>query len=176
MKKLSIFPFIILGIILTTAFVTFAKDASFPWTAKAIKNATTVGEILIYKMSGTDKNGVAQNYDFHYKVVKIDGNNIELKSRKIDTVDGKQYGDGSHETIFAKDGTSPYFDEMRPKLKVLRTEKVEVPAGSFDCTVVEMKSMFGDIKTVWMINDTPGVYARVTIDKLTYDLKSISRN
>jgi hypothetical protein len=69
-----------------------------------------------------------------------------------------------------------YLDEMRPKLKILRTEKVEVPAGSFDCTVVELKSMFGDIKTVWMINNKPGKYAKVTQDKLVYELKSISGN
>ena len=175
MKKFAIVPSIILCMILTTSLAAFAKD-SFPWTAKAIKNATKVGEVLVYKMGGTDNNGFDQNYDFHYEVIKIDGNNIELKSRKIDPADGKQYGDGSHDTLFAKDGTSPYFDEMRPKLKILKTEKIKVTAGSFDCTVVEMKSMFGDIKTVWMINDKPGIYAKVTQEKLIYELKSIARN
>lgn len=175
MKKLSIVSSVILCMILSTSLALFAKD-SLPWTEKAIMKAIKVGDELVYKMSGKDNNGFDQDYDFHYKVVKIDGKNIDLESRKIDPADGKQYGDGSHGNLFSKDGTSPYFSEMRPKIKVLQTEKLTVPAGNFDCTVVELKSMFGDIKTVWMINDKPGIYAKVTQDKLVYELKSIAHN
>ena len=44
--------------------------------------------------------------------------------------------------------------------RVVGAEKLTVPAGTFDCTVVE--AVDGDKKfKLWMINDKPGIYAKI---------------
>ena len=44
--------------------------------------------------------------------------------------------------------------------RAVGTEKITVPAGTFDCTVVE--AVDGDKKfKLWMINDKPGIYAKI---------------
>ena len=44
--------------------------------------------------------------------------------------------------------------------RVVGSEKLTVPAGTFDCTVVE--AVDGDKKfKLWMINDKPGIYAKI---------------
>ena len=44
--------------------------------------------------------------------------------------------------------------------RVVGNEKLTVPAGTFDCTVVE--AVDGDKKfKLWMINDKPGIYAKI---------------
>jgi hypothetical protein len=68
--------------------------------------------------------------------------------------------------FFPKDTPHPY--------KILGTQTVIVPAGTFDCTVVEGFDDEDKIK-YWLINDKPGIYAKIIIDgkSLLGDLKYI---
>jgi hypothetical protein len=45
--------------------------------------------------------------------------------------------------------------------KVVRTEKLETPAGVFECTIVEGFGRFNAKVKYWMINNKPGVFAKV---------------
>ena len=81
---------------------------------------------------------------------------------------------------------SPMFALEKPEHELVERTKITVPAGEFDTVVVELKDFFGNAKTVWMVVDKPGVYAKVvekantaTEDdqtELTYELQEIVTN
>jgi len=63
----------------------------------------------------------------------------------------------SHNAFFPKEEPWPY--------RITGTEKVTVPAGTFDCTVIEGVDGEKKIK-YWMINDMPGVYAKIIQEQI----------
>ena len=79
---------------------------------------------------------------------------------------------------------SPFFGVEKAEVEVARREKIETPAGSFDCIVVELKGFFGAHKTVWLPIGKPGIYAQVVDHgnaneegdetEMTYVLKSVT--
>lgn len=52
--------------------------------------------------------------------------------------------------------------------RVLGTEHITTPAGTFDCTIVEALGDFEVKKKLWMINDKPGIYAKIIQEKENY--------
>ena len=60
---------------------------------------------------------------------------------------------------------NPFFPEHDAGLyRVAGKDTIEVPAGEFNCTVVEAIDGFKKIK-YWMINDLPGVYAKIIYEE-----------
>jgi len=59
---------------------------------------------------------------------------------------------GRYDDFFPRDELYPY--------RILGTQTVEVPAGTFQCTVVEGFNTEQKCK-YWMINDMPGIYAKI---------------
>ncbi len=64
--------------------------------------------------------------------------------------------------------------------RVAGVEKLTVPAGTFDCTVVE--AVDGDKKfKLWMINDKPGIYAKIIREetdpfgKISYSVQELEK-
>ena len=53
-------------------------------------------------------------------------------------------------------------------------EEITTPAGTFNCTVLEVLSGSDEFKKLWMINDKPGVYAKI-IEERTDDMYSYYR-
>lgn len=49
--------------------------------------------------------------------------------------------------------------------RIAGQEEITTPAGTFDCTVVEAIGEFEARMKLWMINDMPGVYAKIIDDK-----------
>jgi len=65
--------------------------------------------------------------------------------------------------------------------RVVGQEDITVAAGTFTCTVVEAAGSFDAVLKVWMINDKPGIIAKVIKDKpgdfghyAIYELKKIN--
>lgn len=62
-----------------------------------------------------------------------------------------------------------YFSLLYPEednaFRFFGTELITTKAGTFDCTVIEVISTFDTYKKLWMINDKPGIYARIISDK-----------
>ncbi len=160
---------------LSTLMPSVAKNLQLPWTEKAVTEAIAVGDKVVYAMSGTGEYWAEQKCDFYFEVKKIEGKNINYITYHMCADDKKPVSTGDHELFFPKDGTSPYFSYMRPKIKIINTEKITVPAGSFDCTVVELKNMFGEKQILWMIDKLPGIYAKVTREELVYSLKKVQK-
>jgi len=54
-----------------------------------------------------------------------------------------------------------YPAEDNSNFRVVGPEQITTPAGTFDCTVIEVVDGFDRSKKLWMINDKPGVYAKI---------------
>ena len=48
--------------------------------------------------------------------------------------------------------------------RVVGTDEITTPAGTFTCTVVEATGSFGQLIKLWMINDNPGIIAKLVKD------------
>jgi len=48
--------------------------------------------------------------------------------------------------------------------RVVSNEKISVPAGDFDCTVLEGLGSSEEMVKLWMIDDMPGIYAKIIQD------------
>lgn len=56
------------------------------------------------------------------------------------------------------------YPEQEFNFRVIETEEITTPAGTFVCTVIEAAQ--AEIqKKLWMINDKPGIYAKVIVEK-----------
>ncbi|MBI9034730.1 MAG: hypothetical protein JEZ03_09700 [Bacteroidales bacterium] len=53
------------------------------------------------------------------------------------------------------------YPERDNTFRVSGTEQITTVAGTFECTVIEMLAEFDVRKKLWMINDKPGVYAKI---------------
>ena len=61
--------------------------------------------------------------------------------------------------------SKPLFPEKEGDFRIVKTEQITTPAGTFDCTVIEAVYSFDVRKRLWMINDKPGIYAKIIEDK-----------
>jgi hypothetical protein len=57
------------------------------------------------------------------------------------------------------------YPEEENTFRVSGSEQISTPAGSFNCTVVEVAGSFETRKKLWMIDSKPGIYARIITDK-----------
>lgn len=64
-----------------------------------------------------------------------------------------------------KNYTNLLYPEKESSFRVTGTEQITTPAGTFDCTVLEVCGDFDIRKKLWMINDKPGIYAKIIEDK-----------
>ena len=60
--------------------------------------------------------------------------------------------------------TNLLYPEQDFNFRVIETEEITTPAGTFGCTVIEA-AQYGIQKKLWMINDKPGIYAKVIVEK-----------
>lgn len=54
-----------------------------------------------------------------------------------------------------------YPEEDNNNFRVVGSELITTPAGTFDCTVIEVADGFDHSKKLWMINNKPGIYAKI---------------
>jgi hypothetical protein len=80
--------------------------------------------------------------------------NLKIENGKEEQYSEKYKGGLSerYNYFFPKESPGPY--------RILGTQKITVPAGRFDCTIIEGFDGNNKIK-YWMINDKPGIYAKI---------------
>jgi hypothetical protein len=66
------------------------------------------------------------------------------------------YNDGGYNDLF------PYKGDT---YRVGKTEQITVPAGTFDCVVVDVVGDFDSAARLWMVKDQPGVIAKIIQEK-----------
>jgi hypothetical protein len=129
-----------------------------PWTFDEVKASLVIGTALAYEMSGKNAKGKTVSDRLLGEVKGSSDTDVKVlqykESQKGDPAVTQPQG-------YAWDKLSPFFHVERSETKVLRTESVQVPAGTFDCVVADVTGFFGNSYTVWMIVDKPGIYAQV---------------
>ena len=63
------------------------------------------------------------------------------------------------------DNSSLLYPEEDMSFRISGSEQITTTAGTFDCTIVEAIGSFESLKKLWMINNKPGIYARIIVDK-----------
>lgn len=151
-----------------------------PWTVDALKTKLEMGTTVEYALTGLDAKGKPLEDTFHGVVKANNPADVGVIAYRHSQKD---------EPIASQVATtpwgsfSPFFAVERAESELVKRESVSVPAGDFDCVVVELKGFFGAHRTVWMVVDKPGIYAKVvdhgnsTDDadqtELTYELSEL---
>ncbi len=60
--------------------------------------------------------------------------------------------------------SEPLYPLIENTYRIVGNEQLTTPAGTFDCTILEVVSDSEVLKKLWMINDKIGVYAKVIED------------
>ena len=61
--------------------------------------------------------------------------------------------------------TNKLYPQQDIAFRVIGNEQLVTPAGTFDCTVIEGVDNFEVRKKCWLVNDRPGIYAKIIEDK-----------
>jgi hypothetical protein len=129
-----------------------------PWTFDALKSDLTMGTVLRYTVQGTDAQGKPVEDEY---LCEIKGTNptdvgvVQYFVSKENEVTAKQVAKHDWSRL------SPCFDVEKPTTELLGRESVETPAGTFETVSADLAGFFGAHRTVYMIADKPGVYAKV---------------
>lgn len=130
-----------------------------PWTVDAIRAAMQPGTKAIYERSGTDAKGKKVGGKLTYALSNASDDGATT-SYTIDPDPGTNKA-SSQPANTPWSTLSPFFAMEKPTVTVSGREEVTVPAGKFMASKAELADFFGNKKTVWMIVDQPGVYAKV---------------
>jgi len=153
-----------------------------PWSDVTVREAMAAGSKLIYARTGTNAKGK-----------KVEDTVTFLLRSNTDQGAGTSYtiepdpGSNAASSQVATMGwtkLSPFFAMEKPTVEISGRESVTVPAGTFEASVAQIADFFGNAKTVYMVVDKPGIYAKVVEkantaadpkDKtdLVYELKAI---
>lgn len=129
-----------------------------PWSFAQVRDTLVIGTTLTYAMSGTNAKGKKVEDGYLAEIKGADDKEVRFVAYRR-----SQESNPAVKQIQSVRWTtwSPLFAVEQAEHTLLRREKVEVPAGSFDTVVVELKGFFGQHLTVWMVQERPGVYAKV---------------
>ena len=120
---------------------------------------------LVYKYSNLD--GGATDFT-HKTLTALVNSNHEEQTLSIDYI-FHGYDRFNLPDDVALQPNSEYSNLLYPEeentFRVSGIEQVTTPAGTFDCTVVEVVGRFETRKKLWMINSKPGIYAKIITDK-----------
>ncbi len=89
----------------------------------------------------------------------VDKPSINFQNLSVNDKDTSQYSEKHKGGMMESNNYFFPFEELYP-FRVVGKEKINVPAGTFDCTVVEGLDMDDKYK-MWMIDNMPGVYAKI---------------
>ena len=151
-----------------------------PWQDfDALLNGLKNLKYLKYKQSKLIPNTKSFRYKTLLSKIKVNSKErrISLRNLSINQNDTMQYSESvkghlynQYNNFFPQEEPGPY--------RMVATETIEVPAGTFNCKVFE--GFDGDAKIkYWMILDKPGVYAKVIredvshFDELQYSISEL---
>lgn len=157
--------------------------SEYPWTFESLRDGLALGTKLTYKRTGTNTKGKKVNQTIFFEV-KRHRDDVVGTTMVIEGGGDKQPGSMLAESKWTK--YSPFFKAENPEHKVVKTESVTVPAGTFEAVVTDINGFFGSRRTVWLIPDKPGIYAKIHEKKnagdekdktdLVYELVSIENS
>jgi hypothetical protein len=152
-----------------------------PWKIDAIRSELETGVRLTYKVTGKNSKGKPVDDNYIAEIRRASDKDVAVLEHLEHETDpaAKQVATYDWTTL------GPFFAVDKPQSNPTERTSIAVPAGTFDVVVTEVKGFFGAKRTLWMIVDKPGVYAKVVdhgneqddSDKteLTYELVEIGK-
>jgi len=129
--------------------LTFLKDyKDIIYTATNFRGDLEPDSFLVssrIKYNEEDQNIDVREYSF------FQNDYIDMSENPITIDDSESYQEYLY--FFPKEKLDPF--------KVVGTEMVETPLGKLECTIVEGLDTFDNKVKYWMINDKPGVFAKI---------------
>ncbi len=159
----------------------YDDESKLPWkdTDKMLMSLVNVKQ-LVYKCSTLEEDAISFKEEILRADVKSNPADLVLS---IDNVfNGFDRYNLPEDAEFPSNTeyTKALYPEEDKDFRVVGTEQITIEAGTFDCTVVEFIGHSEIRKKLWMINDKPGIYAKVIVDKagmfgmyLIYELQEI---
>lgn len=141
------------------------EEDKLPWkdVAEMIRNMEGISS-LIYDYS--EWNETTKMFDEKQLTAGVAANSEKM----VLSIDYIFYGYDKHtlpedaELPLNNDYSSLLYPEKELNFRISGTEELTTPAGAFTCTVIEAVEAETK-KMLWMINDQPGVYAKIIIEK-----------
>ncbi|MGL1959249.1 MAG: hypothetical protein OCD00_18300 [Colwellia sp.] len=143
-------------------------DSKLPWRVFSdFVNGLEKTKQLVYRFSTL----ASETQQFYSKILKAD---VSVKKNDL-RVDIDYIFNGFDKSTVHADVSlppNPFDTQEMNKLYPLKSElyrivgqeKILTLAGEFECTVLEAMSMYGNKQKLWMINNMPGIYAKIIIE------------
>jgi len=145
-------------IVISAAVALAQTSASAPWSEKELRAALQPGFTTVYDRTGTNDKGKAVSGTQRFEVKEVYEPTVAIDSTWEDP-GTKERSSGNKELQWKNARFMASFSNSESR--VLGSEKVETPAGTFDTVKVEVTNDFFKTRQIyWMIPDQPGVYAR----------------
>ncbi len=143
------------------------ETAKLPWKIKNVLNFLKDYKDIIYTASNFKRNLEPDSFLVSSRITYNEAEQtIDIREYSFFQND---YIDMSENPILINDSENYqeqlYFfpKEKLDPFKVIGTEMVEIPLGNFECTIVEGLDNFNKKIKYWMINNKPGVFAKIII-------------
>ena len=159
----------------------YDEHGEFPWNDfYEMAESLSVVKELVYRYGKLLPKINTFKYSTIISKIKVDIEkpSVKFTNLTVDNGDTSQYSEnykggltGMYDNFFPQPEISPY--------RKTGVETVTVPAGTFECSVFEGIDGFDKVK-YWMINDKPGIYAKIIreqidpFDKLEYSIKELT--
>ncbi len=141
--------------------------AKLPWTIEQIyENMKNIKEMVYHVDHFVPGNGKTDSWTNSYKVKFHSDKELGIREYSYSQKDYIDMDDSIFPLNEDTAGQMIFFPQAEPEyFRYVGTEKVKTPAGTFDCTVMEGVGEFDLKLKYWMINDKPGVYAKIIKSK-----------
>lgn len=143
----------------------YADEEKLPWIFMSIANFLKPYNEIIYSVTKFDKDN-NQKSSFISDRIQFNEMNETINVRKYSIANQKYIE--TNDRFIPIDDVGQYADELNffpyENLHIYRVtgeETIETAVGSYNCTVVEGIGNYGVKYKYWMINEKPGVFARV---------------
>jgi len=140
------------------------SELTIPWMWTSLGdmvNFLSNLEYLKYSYGTLAEDSDGFNYNSIVQLIEanINDNKVVFTNLQINEGDSLQFGQDYKDSM--SEAYNDFFPQDEPNVyRITGTETLSVKAGSFDCTVVE-GIVYEDKVKFWMINEKPGVYARI---------------
>lgn len=145
-------------LVLSATVALAQSPASAPWSETELRAALQPGFTTVYDRSGKNDKGTSVSGTQRFEVKELYEPTVVIDSTWEDP-GAKEKSSGKNELKWKDARFMASFSGSESR--VLGTEKVETPVGTFDTVKVEVTNDFFKTRQIyWMIPDQPGVYAR----------------
>ncbi|WP_179318246.1 hypothetical protein [Winogradskyella helgolandensis] len=144
-----------------------ADKEKLPWNNWKImkKDLLNVHQLVYSYEFNNDANAVFETEILTTDVIA----NLEYEGFIIENIFSSYDTSGNPEPGPNTDANHPLYPLQEYMYRIVGNEQITTPAGTFDCTIIEVSNDYDMNKKLWMISDKIGIYAKI-IDENTSEI------